>query len=202
MPTHPIASVVVATLLQPATGASGTLALVQTVALVVAALATTGIFVILLRVALEMKGLEQDVRSLVRRARDRVDPVMERAGNTAENVDYVSRVVREDVERLAASVERLRERLNQASDRMEERIEEFNALMEVAQSEAEEIFLDTAATVRGVREGTRTIREGPGSRGADGDEGPGSRGADGDEGPGSRPTPPPPGPPRGETSGR
>jgi hypothetical protein len=38
---------------------------------------------------------------------------------------------------------------------MEERIEEFNALMEVVQSEAEDIFIDTAATVRGVREGVR-----------------------------------------------
>ncbi len=40
---------------------------------------------------------------------------------------------------------------------MEERIEEFNALMSVVQDEAEDIFLDTASTVRGVREGARTI---------------------------------------------
>jgi hypothetical protein len=40
---------------------------------------------------------------------------------------------------------------------MEERIEEFNVLMEVVQGEAEEIFLDTASTVRGVREGARAI---------------------------------------------
>jgi hypothetical protein len=40
---------------------------------------------------------------------------------------------------------------------MEERIEEFNALMEVVQGEAEDIFLGTASTVRGVREGARAI---------------------------------------------
>ncbi len=40
---------------------------------------------------------------------------------------------------------------------MEERIEEFNALMEVVQGEAEDIFIDTAATVRGVRESARSI---------------------------------------------
>lgn len=38
---------------------------------------------------------------------------------------------------------------------MEDRIEEFNALMEVVQGEAEEIFIDTASTMRGVREGVR-----------------------------------------------
>jgi len=40
---------------------------------------------------------------------------------------------------------------------MEDRIEEFNALMETVQGEAEEIFLDTAATVHGLREGARSI---------------------------------------------
>jgi hypothetical protein len=43
---------------------------------------------------------------------------------------------------------------------MEERIEEFNALIEVVQGEAEDIFLDTASTVRGVREGARSITSG------------------------------------------
>jgi len=40
---------------------------------------------------------------------------------------------------------------------MEERIEEFNALMEVVQTEAEDLFLDTASTMRGVRAGARSI---------------------------------------------
>jgi hypothetical protein len=65
-------------------------------------------------------------------------------------------------------VKALTGRLHQASARMEERIEEFNALMEVVQSEAEEVFLDTAATVRGVREGARAMgrsREEPGEAG-------------------------------------
>jgi hypothetical protein len=43
---------------------------------------------------------------------------------------------------------------------MEERIEEFNALMQVVQDEAEGIFIDTASTVRGVREGARSIARG------------------------------------------
>ncbi len=42
---------------------------------------------------------------------------------------------------------------------MEDRIEEFNALMEVVQGEAEGVFLDTAATVRGLRAGARQLAE-------------------------------------------
>jgi len=54
-------------------------------------------------------------------------------------------------------VKSLTDRLQLASDRMEERIEEFNALMEVVQDEAEDIFIDTASTVRGVRAGARAM---------------------------------------------
>ena len=38
-------------------------------------------------------------------------------------------------------------------------VEEFNALMDVVQGEAEAVLLDTAAAVRGVRAGARTIGE-------------------------------------------
>jgi phage shock protein A len=83
-------------------------------------------------------------------------------------VEFITHALRTDVERLNTSVRALTDRLHQASDRMEERIEEFNALMEVVQGEAEDIFLDTAATVRGVREGAREgarrIRRRPESR--------------------------------------
>ena len=84
-------------------------------------------------------------------------PVSERARAISDNVEFISRAVRTDVERLNASVRALSDRLHQASDRMEERIEDFNALMEVVQEEAEGMFVDTAATVRGVREGAAAI---------------------------------------------
>ncbi len=94
---------------------------------------------------------------LHRSARQNLGPVSDRARSISDNVEFISGALRTDVERLNASVRALSDRLQQASDRMEERIEEFNALMEVVQGEAEGIFIDTAATVRGVREGARTI---------------------------------------------
>jgi methyl-accepting chemotaxis protein len=81
------------------------------------------------------------------------DPGVESLRKVSANVESVSAAVRDEAERLTASVGKLSERLAQASDRMEERIEEFNALMEVIQSEAEDAFVDTAATARGVRKG-------------------------------------------------
>ena len=84
-------------------------------------------------------------------------PVSDRARAISDNVEFISHALRTDVERLNASVHALSDRLHQASGLMEQRIEDFNALMEVVQEEAEGMFIDTAATVRGVREGAAAI---------------------------------------------
>ncbi len=89
--------------------------------------------------------------------RQNLGPVSDRARSISDNVEFITQVLRSDVESLNASVQALTDRLTLASERMEERIEEFNVLMQVVQGEAEDIFLDTAATVRGVREGARSI---------------------------------------------
>jgi phosphoglycerate-specific signal transduction histidine kinase len=92
--------------------------------------------------------------------RQNLGPVSDRARAISDNVEFITQALRTDVERLNASVKSLTERLQLASDRMEERIEEFNALMEVVQDEAEDIFIDTASTVRGVRAGARAMAVG------------------------------------------
>ncbi len=101
-----------------------------------------------------VKGLEE--------ARKRVaeDPGLKHLRNTAANVEEISTALKDEVGKLRASVSLLSDRLEQASDRMEERIDEFNALMEVVQSEAEDVFVDTASTARGVRRGLGHLGDG------------------------------------------
>lgn len=86
-----------------------------------------------------------------------VGPVTDRARVAAENVEYVTALVRQDVQKVHMSVSGLSDRLGEASERMEERVEEFNALMDVVQDEAESVLLDTAALVRGVRAGAKSV---------------------------------------------
>ena len=97
------------------------------------------------------------LRKLLRSLQSQVQPVTDRARVAAENVEYISAVVRDDVQRVRSSVTGLSERLRDASERMEERVEEFNALMDVVQGEAESVLLDTAAVVQGVRAGARIV---------------------------------------------
>lgn len=130
----------------------------EVISIIFLALVVLGVLLVFLAFTLKLQNLESDVRRLLKRVDGRLDPVMDRAKSVAENVDYVSHVVRTDVEELAETVDRIRRRLDDTSERMEERVEEFNALMEVVQSEAEDIFLDTASTVRGVRAGSRELR--------------------------------------------
>ena len=104
-------------------------------------------------------ALAWQLKKLVGSLQNHIQPVAERARVAAENVEYVSAVVREDVQRVRASVSGLSNRLKEVSDRMEERVEEFNALMDVVQDETESVLLDTAAVVRGVRAGAHTMGE-------------------------------------------
>ncbi|MHB1192439.1 MAG: hypothetical protein ACYC6F_05265 [Longimicrobiales bacterium] len=130
------------------------IALAADLAVLVAAGAMTVLAVTLVRLLAEWR---RTVVVLRRAVHQNLGPVSDRARSISDNVQFITQALRSDVERLNASVKALTARLHQASSRMEERIEEFNALMEVVQSEAEEVFLDTAATVRGVREGARAM---------------------------------------------
>lgn len=124
------------------------------VAVVVVAVAVVAMAIVVMMLSLR---LYRTVAELRRSARLTLGPVSERARRVSDNVEFITQALRTDVERLTSSVRDLTDRLHQASERMEERIEDFNALMEVVQTEAEEIFIDTASTVRGVKEGARTI---------------------------------------------
>lgn len=125
--------------------------------LVVLGLTLLTLLVVLLTLLSQLRKLNRTVRALGGKALDKADPILKRGEGVADNVEFISDVVRSDVERLSRNVRALGDRLQQASDRMEERIEEFNALMEVVQDEAEEILLDTAATARGVEAGVRSL---------------------------------------------
>jgi hypothetical protein len=87
-----------------------------------------------------------------------VDPILQHAIAVSDNVNYVSTAIRGDVQRLNDTVTMATRRLNRAAEVAENRIGEFNALLEVVQEEAESLFVNTAATVRGVQVGTETFR--------------------------------------------
>ena len=156
--------------LVPAAQASGDLSNIVIAAYVSQVVIAAAILVLAVLGGMLFWRMNVLVRELQQAAKSSLAPVSDRAGRISDNVEFITQALRTDVEALNASVRSLSDRLQLASERMEDRIEEFNALMEVVQGEAEEMFLDTASTVRGVREGARAITERTASRAAaDGD---------------------------------
>ena len=133
------------------------LATVEAVSTIVLVVAVLGVLVALLMVLLQLRKLTRSIGSVAKRLEKDAAPVMARARSVAENVDFITMAVRTDVQKVNASVASLNDRLKEASVRMEERIQDFSALVEVLQGEAEDLALDTAAAVRGVRAGTRSL---------------------------------------------
>ena len=133
--------------------------------LVLIALASLNAVVLLVFVG-RVSGLARRITGIARQVENRSGPVLERAAGIADNLDGITRSVRGDVEHLTGSVRALSDRLTQASEHMETRIDEFNALLGVVQSEAEEMFLDTASAVHGMRAGARALERGSRTGGA------------------------------------
>jgi hypothetical protein len=85
-------------------------------------------------------------------------PALHHLRNVAENVDYMSTAIRQDVDRLKLSLAATQERLERVSAETDRRVREFNAFIGVVQEEAEHLFIDTASTLRGVRAGADTLQ--------------------------------------------
>ena len=87
-----------------------------------------------------------------------INPIVRHLSTVADNVDYITTSIRVDVQQVNQTIAGANQRLNHAVALAEQRLNEFNALLQVVQQEAEDTFVSTAATVRGVREGAATFR--------------------------------------------
>jgi hypothetical protein len=129
------------------------------VAVVVIALAQVTLTVVVLAIALRLRSLDEQTSRLMVRAEGDLLPLVRRIDAIAEDAKEVTAAVRVNVDRVSATVAAADDRVRDALALTEERLDDFNALLRVVQEEAEEIFVSTAATVRGVRQGVAAFRD-------------------------------------------
>lgn len=98
------------------------------------------------------------ITELLDRVYGDINPIVRHLSTIADNVDYITTSIRVDVQQVNQTIAGANQRLNHAVALAEQRLNEFNALIQVVQQEAEDTFVSTAATVRGVREGAATFR--------------------------------------------
>ncbi len=109
--------------------------------------------------AWRFRNAYRKVDTLLDRLHGELSPVMHHARTIADNVNYVTTVVRADLAKVDATIDDANARVQQAVTAAERRLNEFNALLAVVQEEAEQVFLNTASTVRGVRTGAATFHD-------------------------------------------
>ena len=128
------------------------------VAQIVLAIALLAVGLGILFAALRLKKLIKKVEEQGQKLRVDLAPAIHNVTAVTENVNFVSKTVKKDVEKLSASVTAATDRLKGAAAQAEQRVGEFNALIGVVQEEAEQLFITGASAIRGVQAGADTFR--------------------------------------------
>src|SRR3954466_5376977 len=102
------------------------------------------------------------VNQLLERIYGDINPIMRHASNVADNINYITTSIRTDVQQINATIATANERLQQAVLLTERRLGDFNALLQVVQEEAEQMFVSTASAVRGVRTSASALSDAAG----------------------------------------
>ena len=123
----------------------------------VMSIALTGLAIAVIPAAWNLRNSHKKFNEVLDRVYGDINPLMRHASSIADNVDYVTTSVRTDVQQINATIAAANQRLHEAVQQTEERLNEFNALIAVVQQEAEQMFVSTAATARGVRAGAATF---------------------------------------------
>jgi uncharacterized protein YoxC len=119
--------------------------------------ALVGLIVLLLMVVGRARAAGKRLEQLIQRTMDDLQPVIARGKEISANLSAVTNSIRGDVEAVSDTVASANESVRAALAATEERLGEFNALLNVVQDEAENLFVSTAAAVRGVRGGAASL---------------------------------------------
>lgn len=120
-------------------------------------IALTGLAIAVIPAAWNLRNSHKKLTEVLDRVYGDINPIMRHTSSIADNIDYITTSVRTDVQQINATIAAANQRLHQAVEQTEERLQEFNALIAVVQQEAEQLFVSTAATARGVRAGAATL---------------------------------------------
>ena len=108
------------------------------------------------------------INDLLERVYGDINPIMRHASSISDNLNYITTSLRADVQQVNQTLTTANQRVLEAVRVTERRLHEFNALLGVVQTEAEDTFVTTAATVRATRslKASTAVAEESSTRGA------------------------------------
>ena len=127
------------------------------VASVIISIALIALVVILVPIAWQLRRSYKKFNRVLERVLDQSAPLIQHATTAAQNVEYITTVIRGDIQRVNATLTEANERVKHAVALTENRLTEFSSLLSVVQDEAEQLFVSTASTVRGVKHGASSL---------------------------------------------
>ena len=133
---------------------------------IVAVVALRGILTALVVALAEMRRDVRRMLAALDSVTEQTGPLLEHATGTVGNLKRVTDVISTEVERLNRTVGEVAGELGRLSVESRRRVAEISALLDVAQSEAEDAVLDLAAKVRMLRRGAGLLARAT-SRGGD-----------------------------------
>ena len=120
--------------------------------------AFVAILVVLMLVLAELRHLSRAWSGFLAVTTDRSQPLVEHANNAARNLDHITQVARSEVDRVSEALGGFADDIGDASQNVRGRVADLSALLDLAQSEAEDAVLDAAAKVRMLRTGAGLLR--------------------------------------------
>jgi uncharacterized protein YoxC len=99
------------------------------------------------------------VNKLLERISGDINPIMRHASSIADDINYITTSIRADVQQINATIATANDRLQEAVTLTERRLGDFNALLQVVQEEAEQMFVSTASAMHGVRTSASALSE-------------------------------------------
>ena len=89
----------------------------------------------------------------------KTEPMLAAVTRVAENAREVSDTVKVRVKDMLDNLDEINRRLKNGADAIEERVKRFGVVVDVVQTEAEELMLDAASTARGVHTAAERLRQ-------------------------------------------
>ena len=130
----------------------------SSIAQIVIALALIGIGIVALAVLLLSWKVYKRIRAASEKLRIDVDPAVRNAIAASESARSMVAAVQGNVAEISRTVSNANERIGRVLESVDARAADLNALLDVAQQEAEELFVRTASTLRGVKAGAGEFR--------------------------------------------
>lgn len=140
--------------------------LVMAVAVSIIGLIAIGGAIVVLLELRSARRLLHNLGDTLDELKPRVAPLVDRAIHVTSDVAGMTDNIRRRVDDVLFTMEELNRAVKRGGAATEERIRRFGAVLDVVQSEAEELLMDAAATAHGVHETARQLREDPRPRSA------------------------------------